>query len=257
MKYNMKVSEIESIFKSKKLNEITEVIKLFEKDNRVAVKNIINKYLKKYEKYNMELKRIEDLRLFERSFVDNDEKLIAGVDEAGRGPLAGPVFTAAVILKNDAKIIGINDSKVLSEEKREQLFFEILKNAVSFSIKYCDYDVIDRINIRKATFKAMVNAIESLNNKPDYVLIDGDGIEGLDIPYSTVISGDKKSMSIAAASILAKVSRDKYIKKLHTKYPQYNFINNKGYGTKEHIQAIKIYGPCPIHRKTFIKNFLK
>lgn len=181
---------------------------------------------------------------------------IAGVDEAGRGPLAGAVYAAAVILPKGFIIPGINDSKKLSEKKREELFDVITANAVAYSIKSVDEKEIDRINILNAAFRAMNEAVTALSPAAEYVLVDGNRIYGMDyVPHDTVVKGDAKSVSIAAASILAKVSRDRYITEISTLYPEYGFAKHKGYGTKEHYAAIEKYGPCPIHRMTFLKKF--
>lgn len=182
--------------------------------------------------------------------------IIAGVDEAGRGPLAGPVFTAAVILPEDCIIEGINDSKKLSEKKRDMLFDIIKEKALAYAVCSVDEKRIDDINILQATFEGMRNAVNSLSIKPDYVLIDGNKSPGLDIPNEPVIKGDSKSMSVAAASILAKVSRDRFIIEMAEKYPEYGFDKHKGYGTKAHYEAIEKYGICEIHRKTFLKKIL-
>ena len=184
-------------------------------------------------------------------------KIIAGIDEAGRGPLAGPVVCACVImpLECDKIIEGINDSKKLSEKKREELFDKITKTAISYSIVEVDEKIIDEINILNATKLGMKKAFESLTIKPDIVLIDAVKIE-TDIPQENIIKGDALSYNIASASILAKVYRDRKMKELSSKYPEYNFAKHKGYGTKEHVDALKKYGKCEIHRETFIKNFI-
>jgi len=181
---------------------------------------------------------------------------IAGVDEAGRGPLAGPVYAAAVILPEGARIDGINDSKKLSEKKREELFDVITELAVSYCISSVDEKIIDEINILNATHMAMCQAVDGLDVPSDYVIIDGNSIKGMEKPHETVVKGDSKSISIACASILAKVSRDRYIKEIAEKYPEYGFEKHKGYGTKAHTDAILEHGICPIHRKTFLKKLL-
>lgn len=181
---------------------------------------------------------------------------IAGVDEAGRGPLAGPVYAAAVILPERLVIKGLNDSKKLTEKRREELFEEITNKAVAYNICSVDERRIDEINILRATFEAMNGAVGGLGVRPDYVLIDGNRIDGMSVPHETVIKGDAKSASIAAASILAKVSRDRFIKAVAKKYPGYGFEKHKGYGTREHCEAILKYGPCEIHRRTFLKKLL-
>lgn len=177
---------------------------------------------------------------------------IAGVDEAGRGPLAGPVCAAAVILPKDAVIEGVNDSKKLSAKKRDVLFDEIKNVAIAYSIEFVYPDVIDDINIRQATALAMHNAVENLIQKADFVIIDGNDNIPYEIPYRYVIKGDAKSQTIAAASILAKVSRDRLMEELDEKYPEYGFKKNKGYGTKAHMEAIQKYGVTDVHRKSFM-----
>ncbi len=177
---------------------------------------------------------------------------IAGIDEAGRGPLAGPVCAAAVILPKDAVIEGVNDSKKLSAKKRDMLFDEIKEIAVAYAVEFVYPDVIDDINIRQATALAMHNAVENLRQKADFVIVDGNDNIPYDIPYRYVIKGDAKSQSIAAASILAKVSRDRLMEELDEKYPEYGFKKHKGYGTKVHMEAIRKYGVTDVHRKSFM-----
>ena len=183
-------------------------------------------------------------------------KYIAGVDEAGRGPLAGPVYAAAVILPEGMLIEGINDSKKLSEKKREELFDVICEKASAYCIAEVSHTRIDEINILNATFEAMNKAVNGLNIRPDYVLIDGNRIKGMEIPHETVVKGDAKSISIAAASILARVSRDRVMYEMAKQYPLYGFDKHKGYGTKAHCDAILKYGACEIHRKSFLKKIL-
>lgn len=192
----------------------------------------------------------------EKEAVSEGYRIICGVDEAGRGPLCGPVCAAAVILPLDCEIEGINDSKKLSEKKREQLYDVITEKAVAYSIQMVDAAVIDEINILQATFLAMRTAVENLSVKPDMALIDGNGKPGLDIAERTVVKGDAKSVSIAAASILAKVTRDRYMLEADKKYPEYFFAKHKGYGTKLHYEAIAEHGICPEHRRTFLKKIL-
>lgn len=193
---------------------------------------------------------------YEKQALENGFKLVCGIDEAGRGPLCGPVCAAAVILPYGFEIEGINDSKKLSEKKREVLYDVITKNAVAYSVAMTDAKTIDEINILQATFLAMRNAVNTLSIKPDFALIDGNQKPGLDIEQLTVVKGDAKSISIAAASILAKVTRDRYMKELDEKYPQYFFAKHKGYGTKLHYEMLEKYGLCPEHRKTFLKKIL-
>ena len=182
---------------------------------------------------------------------------VCGVDEAGRGPLCGPVVAAAVILPKDEYIEGVNDSKKLTEKKREKLYDDIMKKAVAVSIGISDVDVIEKVNILNATKLAMKQAIEKLSIKPDYVLIDGNQMIDINIKAETVVSGDAKSLSIAAASIIAKVTRDRMLIEFDKKYPEYGFAKHKGYGTKSHIEAIQKYGLTDIHRSSFCKKFVK
>ena len=192
----------------------------------------------------------------ENEYGEKGFNIICGVDEAGRGPLAGPVYAAAVILSSDCVIEGLNDSKKLTKKKREALFDEIKEKALAYGIASADEKEIDEINILNATFLAMKRAIDSLSVKPDLALIDGNQKPHTDIEEVTVIKGDAKSMSIAAASVLAKVSRDRYMLEMAEKYPQYEFARHKGYGTKLHYEKIAQYGVCDIHRRTFLKKIL-
>lgn len=202
----------------------------------------------------VELARINAMKEFDLLHSNGD---VAGVDEAGRGPLAGPVYAAAVILPRDVMIEGINDSKKLSEKKREELYDVIIEKSTAYCIYSVDEKTIDKINILQATFQAMRGAVDGLCKIPDYVLIDGDKSPGIEIEHKTVVKGDSKSMAIAAASILAKVSRDRYITKMDEKYPGYGFEKHKGYGTKAHYEAIEKLGVSPIHRKSFLRRLMK
>lgn len=193
---------------------------------------------------------------FEKQAIADGYKLVCGIDEAGRGPLCGPVCAAAVILPLDCEIEGINDSKKLSEKKREMLFDIITEKAIAYAVYMADAQTIDRINILQATFLAMRNAVEGLSVKPDIALIDGNGKPGLDIEERTIVKGDAKSVSIAAASILAKVSRDRYMLEMDKQYPEYQFAKHKGYGTKLHYEMLAEHGVSPIHRRTFLKKIL-
>ena len=190
----------------------------------------------------------------EQSYFDGGVQIICGVDEAGRGPLAGPVCAAAVILPPNAEIPGLNDSKKLSDKRRRELYPVIMEQAVAYGIGFADHKEIDEINILQATFLAMERAISQLSVKPELALIDGNREKDFGIPVKTVIHGDSLSASIAAASILAKVTRDDLMLKMAEEYPQYGFEIHKGYGTKAHYQALAEYGPSPIHRMTFLKK---
>lgn len=197
-----------------------------------------------------------DLWLYEKEAFADGFQLVCGVDEAGRGPLAGPVCAAAVILPPELVIPGLNDSKKLTDKKRRELCSVITAEAVSYGIAFASEQEIDEINILQATFLAMRRAVEALPVSADYALVDGNRIQGLDIPAECVIGGDGKVLSIAAASILAKVTRDREMRALAERYPEYGFEKHKGYGTKAHYQAIAEHGICPIHRRTFLKKVL-
>lgn len=201
------------------------------------------------------MKTEKDTLVFERELLAGGARLIAGMDEAGRGPLAGPVVAAAVIMPLDDVIPGVDDSKKLTEKKREQLFDEIIKKAVAYKICAVDEKVIDEINILNATKKAMTECVTGLSVRPDIVLIDAVKLP-LDVPTKSIIKGDALSYSIGAASILAKVYRDRLMREYDALYPWYGFAQNKGYGTKDHIDALRSVGPSPIHRRSFITHFV-
>ena len=204
-----------------------------------------------------ELLRLEKLKEIENEIYEKGINKICGIDEAGRGPLAGPVVVAAVIMPQDSMIEGVNDSKKISEKKREKLYEEITQNAIAWGVGIIDQNEIDNINILNATKKGLTTALTELKEKPEIILVDAlTGIDTLGIPYQSIIKGDAKSYSIAAASIIAKVTRDRIMKQWDEVYPKYGFEKHKGYGTKAHIDAIKENGICPIHRKTFVKNFI-
>lgn len=210
--------------------------------------------LKRALKLEFEKERVETLCVYEKEY--SAYNYICGIDEAGRGPLAGPVVAGAVILPKDSRILYINDSKKLSEKKREELFEVIKKEAVSYSTGIVSPERIDEINILQATYEAMRMAIAGLNVKPDILLNDAVTIPDIDIEQIPIIKGDAKSISIGAASIIAKVTRDHIMYEYDKQYPEYGFAKHKGYGTAQHTKAISEYGACPIHRKTFLKNLL-
>ena len=242
--------------KTLNIDEAILYIKKVQQENDIKLDDLLKKYQHKKELIDKEIARYKDMTVYEESMYKEGYKFIAGIDEAGRGPLAGPVVAGVVILKKGEFIEGLNDSKKLSEKKREALFDEITKKAVAYGVGIVDEKCIDEINILEATKLAMRKAIESMSVSPDVVLIDAVTLDKLDIPQEAIVKGDSKSVSIAAASIIAKVTRDRIITNLADKYPQYGFDKHKGYGTKQHIDAIKKYGACDIHRKTFIKNFV-
>ncbi len=204
-----------------------------------------------------EEERLINLKQMEKELYQKGFQRIAGIDEAGRGPLAGPVVVAGVIMPKDSMIEGVNDSKKVSEKKREKLYDLIIEEAISYSVTVIGQDCIDDINILNATKQGLTTVVEELDVKPDLILVDAlTHIDTKGIPYDSIIKGDAKCYSIAAASILAKVTRDRIMRQWDEIYPQYGFAKHKGYGTAAHITAIKEYGLCPIHRKSFTKNFV-
>ena len=196
------------------------------------------------------------LKAFDKKYLNKKIKYLAGVDEAGRGPLAGPVVAAAVIFNKNTSIEGVNDSKLLSEKQRERLFDKIISSALSYSVSVINHNVIDDVNILNASLLAMKNAVDDLTIKPDLVLVDGNKKFDSEIPVIPIVKGDAKSFSIAAASILAKVTRDRLMKDLAKEYPHYLWEQNKGYPTKKHREIIRQIGPSPLHRKTFLKKII-
>lgn len=204
-----------------------------------------------------EIDRLNKMMIYENNLYSKGYDVIAGIDEAGRGPLAGPVVACAVILKRGEYIEGLNDSKKVSPKKREKLYDEITNKCLAYSVGIIDNNIIDEINILEATRMAMKNAIEGLKIKPVYLLIDAETHVKTDIPLEGIIKGDSLSVSIAAASIIAKVTRDRMLLEYDKQYPQYEFAKHKGYGTALHIQKIGEYGLTPIHRKTFCSKFIK
>ena len=195
-----------------------------------------------------------DLWSLENEIYDSGIKILCGVDEAGRGPLAGPVCAAAVILPQNLEIKGLNDSKKLSEKQREELFSVICDRALSYGIAFAEVEEIERLNILEATFIAMNRAIEKLSVMPELALIDGNRTKGIEVPARAIVKGDGKCADIAAASILAKVTRDRYMLEMAKQYPQYHFEKHKGYGTKLHYEALREFGPSPIHRMSFLRK---
>ena len=229
-------------------------IETYEKDERAGVQTLISQANKRIQKLQEEKERIYQLQKYEREYAQYGA--VCGIDEVGRGPLAGPVVAGAVILPKDCEILYINDSKKLSAKKREELYDVIMEQAVSVGIGMVGPQRIDEINILQATYEAMREAISKLNPIPDILLNDAVTIPEVSIKQVPIIKGDAKSISIGAASIVAKVTRDRLMEEYDKIMPQYGFASNKGYGAAAHIAAIKQYGASPIHRKTFIKNFL-
>ena len=204
-----------------------------------------------------EIERLNLLKAEEKKLYESGIEYICGIDEAGRGPLAGPVVVGAVILPEDSFIEGVNDSKKISEKKREKIYEQIINEAIAYSVGIVDQRTIDEINILNATKLALKIALQGLKQKPELIMVDAlNNIDTLGIPYISVIKGDAKNYSIAAASIIAKVTRDRIMQEWDQVYPIYGFAKHKGYGTAEHIRVIKENGPCILHRESFIKNFV-
>ena len=234
--------------------DIVALINEYSSDERAAVKKLIDKYNKQLIALENEKIRTENMKRYEREYEQYG--YICGIDEAGRGPLAGPVVAASVILPKDCDILYINDSKQLSQKKRDELFDIIKEKAVSYGVGIVGSERIDEINILNATYEAMRDAIDNMKVKPDILLNDAVTIKGVNIKQVPIIKGDAKSISIAAASIIAKVTRDRIMEEYDKIYPEYGFAKHKGYGCTTHIDTIKEIGPCPIHRKSFIGNFV-
>lgn len=249
-----KINEIREILQAADLSELPDFISTYEKDLRTGVSVLVAKAKKKIQEYEKELARTEKMKEFEKKY--SSFSYICGIDEVGRGPLAGPVVAGAVILKKDCDILYLNDSKQLSEKKREELYDVIMEKAVSTGLGFVSPERIDEINILNATYEAMRQAIGELKQAPDLLLNDAVTIPQVTIKQVPIIKGDAKSISIAAASIIAKVTRDRLMVQYDTVYPEYGFASNKGYGAQAHLEALRKFGPTPIHRKTFIKNFL-
>lgn len=250
----MTVNEIKKELEEAPAEKVTELLMAYREDPRASVAALVRKYEKKQEKMRQEIKRLERMKQYEYQY--EKEGIICGIDEAGRGPLAGPVVAAAVILPKDCQILYINDSKKLSPAKREELYEAIMKKACAVGVGYASPARIDEINILQATYEAMREAVGKLSAEPQVLLNDAVTIPGIDIMQVPIIKGDAKSISIAAASIIAKVTRDRLMIEYDREFPQYGFASHKGYGSAGHIEALKQYGPSPIHRKSFIKHFV-
>lgn len=250
----MKIAEVEQFLKQAQIEELEAQIAQFQQDERQGVIKICDKYRRKLEKHRQELAEWELKLEFDRVFHE-DQYVWVGIDEVGRGPLAGPVVAAAVILPYTCDIKGLKDSKKLSEEKREELYDTIYKEALSVGVGIVDAGEIDRINILQATFKAMREALSQMASHYDIVGVDGDKIiPNIESPQHAVIKGDDKSAAIAAASVVAKVTRDRMMKEYALTYPMYDWESNKGYGSNRHYDAIRKYGITELHRKSFLKS---
>ena len=249
-----KIAEIKAKLETADNNSRKELLEFYRNDERSGVQKLVAKFEKEEEKLKAELARLEIMKQFEREYAHLG--YVCGIDEAGRGPLAGPVVAGAVILPTDCEILYLNDSKQLSEKKREMLYNEIMEKALAVGVGVVSPAVIDEINILQADYEAMRIALSQLSVKPSVLLNDAVTIPGVDIKQVNIIKGDAKSVSIAAASIIAKVTRDRMMAEYDKLYPEYGFGSNKGDGSAAHIAAIKEIGPCPIHRKSFIGNFI-
>lgn len=254
MSTEKKIGEIKEELKAAKDTELSSFIETYRADERAGVVKILEQAKKRLQKLEEEKARIEKLKVYEKQY--SSYGYVCGIDEVGRGPLAGPVVASAVILPEDCRILYINDSKKLSAKKREELYDIIMEQAVAVGIGMVSPQRIDEINILQATYEAMREAIQKLSVKPDILLNDAVTIPGVDIKQVPIIKGDAKSISIGAASIIAKVTRDRLMEEYNAILPEYGFASNKGYGSAAHIAALKEHGPSPIHRRSFIGNFV-
>lgn len=250
-----KIGDIKAEFAAASLDEYLHLCEIYESDSRSGVQKLIEQAKKKLAALEQEIQRTEQMKQYERKY--EHVGYICGIDEVGRGPLAGPVVACAVILPKDCDILYLNDSKKLTAAKREELYDVIMEKAVAVGIGMASPQRIDEINILQATYEAMREAIGKLSVVPQVLLNDAVTIPGVEIPQVPIIKGDAKSVSIAAASIVAKVTRDRMMMEYDKVMPEYGFASNKGYGASAHIEALKNVGPSPIHRMTFIKNFIE
>ena len=248
------IGEIKALLQAADLKGLPALINTYKEDERAGVASLVEKAKKQLNAYEKELARTEKMKSFEKEYASYS--YICGIDEVGRGPLAGPVVAGAVILPKDCDILYLNDSKQLSEKKREELYDVIMEKAVSTGLGFVSPERIDQINILQATYEAMREAIAKLSPQPDLLLNDAVTIPKVAIRQVPIIKGDAKSISIAAASIIAKVTRDRLMVQYDSVFPEYGFASNKGYGAAAHIEALRKYGPTPIHRRSFIKNLL-
>lgn len=249
-----RTNEIKELFQAACEDELPELIREYSKDERAGVQKLIVSAQKRIVLLEKERERTERLKAYEKKY--EAYSYICGIDEVGRGPLAGPVVAGAVILPKDCDILYINDSKQLSEKKREELYDIIMEGAVACAVGYASPERIDQINILQATYEAMRQAVGKLSVKPDLLLNDAVTIPQVEILQVPIVKGDAKSISIGAASIIAKVTRDRLMREYDRVFPEYDFAGNKGYGSAAHIEALKKYGPTPIHRRSFIGNFV-
>jgi len=250
------IAEIREKLQNCPASELQEWLREYEQDSRKGVQKLLDGFWRKQAAQLKEEQRLDALLSYERQCYAEGYELVAGIDEVGRGPLAGPVVAAAVILPKECRIEGVNDSKKLTPRKREELYGVILEKAVAYGVGVVPPERIDEINILQATFEAMRQALAQLSPAADYILVDAVTIYGIDTPQKGIVKGDEKSLSIGEASIVAKVHRDRMMVQYDEIYPGYGFAANKGYGSAEHIAAIREKGICAIHRRSFVKNFL-
>lgn len=248
------IAKIKEKFETTEMKQWSQLQQMYGSDDRQGVKKLLEKYKKQQQKYEQEILRTEKMKEFEYKY--QEYSYICGIDEVGRGPLAGPVVAGAVILPKEEEILYLNDSKQLSEKKREELYDIIMEKAVGVGIGVVPPARIDEINILQATYEAMRIAISKLPVKPDLLLNDAVTIPQVDIKQVGIIKGDARSISIAAASIVAKVTRDRMMVEYDKLYPEYYFASNKGYGSKAHVEMLKQIGPCAIHRSSFLGKIL-
>ena len=249
-----KISQIQKNYQAATVEMLPDFINFYSQDTRNGVISLVTKAKKQLEMLEKEKERLKVMRAYENKYTEY--QYICGIDEVGRGPLAGPVVAGAVILPKDCTILYVNDSKKLTAAKREELYLEIMDKAIATGIGYATPERIDEINILQATYEAMQEAVKNLRVRPDILLNDAVTIPKISIPQVPIIKGDAKSVSIAAASIIAKVTRDRLMEEYDSIMPDYGFASNKGYGSQLHIEMLQKIGPSPIHRKTFIKNFI-
>ena len=248
------IQKIEQEFKLCQNDELKELLSLYAPDSRDGVQKICDKYSKKLAKHYDELLRLKKISQYEERYFDSGMRTVAGLDEVGRGPLAGPVVACCVVFKKGTIIEGVGDSKKLSEKKRNTVFWDIKRKALDIGMGVVDEKVIDKINIVNATKLAMREALDNLTIKPDALLIDHLSLEDIDCVQESIVKGDEKCFSIGAASIMAKVMRDEMMHNYAKEYPEYHFDKNKGYGSREHFEALFQYGASPIHRQSFLKK---
>lgn len=250
----MTVDDIQTMLKKSGSLLSEDLREAIGQDSRLSVKKLYRRFCRREALDAKEYLRLENMHLYEKDAMNNGFGIIAGVDEAGRGPLAGPVIASAVVLPEHVRIQGLNDSKKLSPGKRSELFDEIREVAVCWSVGISSVEEIESINILQASLLAMRRAVQNLPQLPDYLLVDAVSIPGVKMPQMPIVKGDGKSASIAAASVIAKVTRDRILTDYDREYPEYGFAAHKGYGTSEHIKAIRKHGICRLHRASFCKN---